>query len=97
MDHQNHSFLSRNEHYITSVFVCAQLLSHVRLSATLWTVARRAPLSLGIFQARILEWVVISSSRGSSRGLEFAFAAWQADSLLLSLLEALPNKLLFSH
>ena len=31
----------------------------------LWTVARQAPLSMGFFQARILEWVVISSSRGS--------------------------------
>ena len=30
-----------------------------------WTVARQAPLS-EILQARILEWVVISFSRGSS-------------------------------
>ena len=35
--------------------------------ATPWTVAHQAPLSMGILQARILEWVVISSSRGSSR------------------------------
>ena len=27
--------------------------------ATLWTVARQAPLSMGILQARILEWVAI--------------------------------------
>ena len=40
-------------------------LSRVRLFATLWTVARQAPLSMGILQARIVEWVAISSSRGS--------------------------------
>ena len=31
------------------------------------TVAHQAPLSMGILQARILEWVAISSSRGSSQ------------------------------
>ena len=49
-----------------------KLLSHVRLFVTLWTVAYQAPLSMGfsvhgILQARILEWVTISFSRGSSR------------------------------
>ena len=33
---------------------------------TLWTVACQAPSVLGILQARILEWVAISFSRGSS-------------------------------
>ena len=43
------------------------MLSCVRLFATPWNVAHQAPLSAhGIFQARILEWVAISSSRGSS-------------------------------
>ena len=32
-----------------------------------WTVAHQAPLSLGILQARILEWVAMPSSRGSSQ------------------------------
>ena len=32
-----------------------------------WTVARQAALSMGILQARILEWVVVPSSRGSSQ------------------------------
>ena len=41
---------------------CAQLLSRVRLFATLRTVALQAPLSMGILQAKILEWVAISSS-----------------------------------
>ena len=31
------------------------------------TVARQAPLSIGILQARILEWVAMPSSRGSSQ------------------------------
>ena len=34
---------------------CAELLSHVRLFVTLWTVARQATLSMGILPARILE------------------------------------------
>ena len=34
-------------------------------SATLWTVASQAPLSMGILQARILEWVAVPSSKGS--------------------------------
>ena len=42
------------------------MISHVRLFATPWTVACQAPLSMDILQARILEWVSISSSRGSS-------------------------------
>ena len=36
---------------------CAELLSRVRFFVTPWTVARQAPLSMGIPQARILEWV----------------------------------------
>ena len=45
----------------------AQLLSCLRLFATLWTVAHQAFLSTGILQARILEWVAMPSSRGSSQ------------------------------
>ena len=41
--------------------------SHVGLSATPWTVACQDPLSMGIHQTRILEWVAMSSSRGSSQ------------------------------
>ena len=44
----------------------AELFSHVQLFATPWTVACQAPLTMGILQARILEWVAISSSRRSS-------------------------------
>jgi len=34
---------------------------------TPWTEAPHAPLSMGILQARILEWVAMPSSRGSSQ------------------------------
>ena len=40
------------------------MFSHVRLVTTPWTVARQAPVR-GISQARILEWVTITFSRGS--------------------------------
>ena len=45
----------------------ACMLNCVQLFAILWTVAHQAPLSCEIFQARILEWVALSSSRGSSQ------------------------------
>ena len=51
--------------YVLSCF------SRVQLFVTLWAVACQAPLSMGVLQARILEWVAISSSRGSSHsGIE---------------------------
>ena len=37
------------------------------LSVTPWTVARQAPLSLGTLQARVLECVAMSSSKGYSQ------------------------------
>ena len=40
------------------------MLSCVRLFATPWTVALPAPLSMGILQVRILQWVAMPSSRG---------------------------------
>ena len=46
--------------------VAAQSLSHVCLFVTPWSVARQAPLLMGCFQTRILEWVAPSSSRESS-------------------------------
>ena len=45
----------------------AQSLSHVRLFVTPWTVAHQAPLSMGILQARILEWFAMPSSGGYSQ------------------------------
>ena len=40
--------------------------SCVRLCAILWTVAHQDPQSMGILQARLLEWVAMPLSRGSS-------------------------------
>ena len=45
---------------------CAYSFSRVLLFVTPRSVAHQAPLSMGILQARILEWVASSSSRGSS-------------------------------
>ena len=50
---------------IPSVYLLCyvQLLSYVQLFTTPWTVAHQAPLSMGILQARILEWVASPSPR----------------------------------
>ena len=54
---------------MTMVMFCLCVLSHsvVSNSVTPWTVALQAPLSMGILQAGILEWVAMLSSRGSSQ------------------------------
>ena len=44
-----------------------KLFSRVLLFATPWTIAHQASLSIGFSQARTLEWVAISFSRGASR------------------------------
>ena len=55
------------------VCVCVCALPHSVMSTyvMLWTVAHQTPLSMGILQARILEWVAISSSRGSSQSRDW--------------------------
>ena len=50
--------------------------SHVQLFAILWTVARQAPLSMGMLQARMLEWVAMPSSRGSSQPRDRTHASY---------------------
>ena len=54
---------SRNKITIWCMLSC---FSHVQLFSILWTVARQVPLSMGIFQEGLLEWVTMPSSRGSS-------------------------------
>ena len=51
---------------LLSIDTCAVLrhFGHILLFVTPWTVACQAPLSLGILQERILEWVAMPSSRG---------------------------------
>ena len=56
-------------------------LSHVRLFATPWTIVDRL-LRHGILQARILEWVIISFSRGSSQPRDQTWGSWIAGGLL---------------
>ena len=54
--------------YCSSLFfssLCS--LSCVPLFVTPWTVDPQAPLSMGFSKARILEWLAMPSSRGSSR------------------------------
>ena len=62
---------------------CASSLSHVQLFVTTWTVARQAPLPMGILQARILEWVAMPSSGGGglpNPGIQPRLPTLQADS-----------------
>ena len=52
-----------------SIYMHACMLSYfscVRLCATLFPIAPQAPPFTGILQARLLEWVGMPSSRGSS-------------------------------
>ena len=73
------------------VATCAcvpRCFSHVQFFPTPGTVARQAPLSMGILQARVLQWVAVpSSSRGSSRPKGWTpslLSHWQAGSLPLA-------------
>ena len=69
-------------------FVCMlSRFSRVPPFVTLWTAACQAPLSMGILQARILEWVAMPFSGGSSQpGMEPSSPVLQADSLPTELL-----------
>ena len=76
-------------HFLTCqlILMCVCILScfsHVWLCVTPWTVAPQAPLSIGILQARILEWVAMPSSRGSSwprdQTVSLNLLHWQVDS-----------------
>ena len=60
---------------------------HVWLFVTQWTVAYQAPLSTGFFQARILECIVMPSSRGSS---------WPRDQTHISCISYISSKILYS-
>ena len=56
-----------NTYYVTGHNVPEQSLSCVQLFATPWAIAGQAPPSIEIFQARTLEQVAISYSRGFSQ------------------------------
>ena len=72
------TYMLRREYVCVDIVyynVCAQSLSHVWLSVTLWTGAPPGSLVHGISRGRILQWVAISYSRGSS---------WPRDRTLIS-------------
>ena len=54
----------------------AQLLQLCPALYDPWTVAHQAPLTMGILQARILEWIATPSSRGSSRPRDWICTSW---------------------
>ena len=60
------SFEDENSGRIYGYCLCCSVFSRVQLFATPWTVALQASLPMGFSQARVLEWVAMSSSRGSS-------------------------------
>ena len=60
-------FLFLHFKWLLELSVCAESFSGVQLFATQWTVACQTSLAMGILQARILEWVAMPSSRGSSQ------------------------------
>ena len=80
---------------------CVQSLGCVWLFATLWTVDRQAPLSMGF--ARQEDWSeLLCPPPGNlpDPGSNLCLLRWQADSLPMSHLEALPDTWLaniFSH
>ena len=48
-------------------------LSRVQLLVTPWTAAYQAPLSMGFFQARVLEWGAIAFSEESYDNMQKIF------------------------
>ena len=50
-----------------SLFYLCLVAQSCQRFVTPWTISPQAPLSMGILQARILEWVAMPSSRGSSQ------------------------------
>ena len=64
---------------VGDVTPCACVLSHfssVWFFVILWTVALQAPLSMKILQARVLEWVAVPSSSGSSPPRDQIHVSW---------------------
>ena len=60
------SVKNKSQYWSECVYMHAKSLQLCPVLCDLWTIAQQAPLSVGFFQARILEWVAIPSSRGSS-------------------------------
>ena len=71
-------YRSKCQYHLLISLLPWKLLSCVQLFVTPWTVAWQAPLSMGIFQARILEWGF------PNPGIEPRSPAFQVDSFHLS-------------
>ena len=80
------------------IFCGSQLLSCVPLFVTTWTIAHWAPLSMGVLQARILEWVAMSFSRRSSwpRGQTHTSCIGRQILCHLGFIERISNDFIFS-
>ena len=66
--------------------MCVGVHSHVQLFVTAWTISSPGCSVHGIFQARILEWVAVSSSKGSS---------WPRDQTHVSHVSCIGRQLLY--
>ena len=71
-----------NTDQLPKLTMCCAVLSRVQLFTTAWTVACQAPLSMGILQTRILDWVAMPSSGDPANpGIEPKSPALWVDSL----------------
>ena len=66
---QPHLQIKNGKQFFLQETLCCGLsrFSCVQLFETPWTVACQTPLSMEILQARIVEWIAMPSSRGSSQ------------------------------
>ena len=55
-----------NNYTVLTNLCVLSCFSHIWFFVTLWTMACHALLSMGILQPKILEWIAMPSSRGSS-------------------------------
>ena len=62
-----HTQAGNLQHLQTPCALLCLVIQSCSTLATPGTVGHQAPLSMGIFQARILEWVAMPSSRESSQ------------------------------
>ena len=70
-----------------NISVCVHLAAQscLTLCDPMDYIAHQAPLSMGILQGRILEWVAISFSRGSSQPRDQTQVSWIAGKFFTNL------------
>ena len=80
----NTTLMAESEEELKSLLMKVKCVSHPVVSNSLQPHGLYPPESSvhGIFQARILEWVAVSFSRGSSQPRDQTWASCTADSLL---------------